>query len=79
MLKMSMSLAQNADDGYETSLVESLSAASAESPVLEFLCDAESAIPDVPASAASIGSNNSSTSPPTARTADDTFVREDPW
>jgi len=79
MLKMSMSLAQNADDGYETSLVESLSDTSEESPVLEFLSDAESAIPDVPASAASIGSNESSTSPQPARTADDTFVREDPW
>jgi len=79
MLKMSMSLAQNADDGYETSPVESFSDTNAESPVLEFLSDAESAIPDVSVSAASIGSNNSSTSPQSARSADDTFVREDPW
>lgn len=79
MLKMSMSLAQNADDGYETSPVEHSSDASAESLVHELLSDAESAIPNVTASAVSIESNNASTSSGISPSAENSYLREDPW
>ncbi len=79
MLKMSESLAQNADDGYEPSPVEPSSDASTESPVQEFLSDAVSAMPNVTASAASIESNNVSKSPEVSPSAENRFVREDPW
>ena len=79
MLKMSESPAQNADDGYEPSPIEPSSAASTESLVQEFLSDAESAMPNVSASATSIESNNASTSPEISPSAEDRFVREDPW
>lgn len=79
MLKMSESLAQSADDGYEPSPVEPSSDASTESPVQEFLSDAESAMPNVSASATSIESNNASKSPEISPSVEDRFVREDPW
>ncbi len=79
MLKMSESPAQNADDGYEPSPIEPSSAASTESLVQEFLSDAESAMPNVSASATSIESRNASTSPEISPSAEDRFVREDPW
>ena len=79
MLKISMSLPQSPDEDYAPSSVQPESEASIERPGEELPCIAEFALPEVPDSAASIESNNASTSPQTAPSAENHFVRENPW
>ena len=79
MLKISMSLAQSPDEDFAPSPVQPSSEASTESPGEELPCIAEYEIPEVSDSAASIESNNTSTSPQIAPSMENGFVRENPW
>ena len=79
MLRISMSPAQSSDEDYDPSPGEPLSDTGIERPGEELPCDAESETLDAPDSDSSIESRNTSTSPQIAPTAENGFVREDPW
>ena len=79
MLKVSESLAQSPGGEFELSRVDTSSDVSSVIPGEAFLCDAECMVPDVPASEASIESDNASPSPQINPSAENRFVREDPW